>query len=110
MKNKGIYDHLFNCFEREEDFNSSKVTVNALKAVLPQVVQSELTDRQRMCLQLRFEALMSQQEIAQRLGFSQPTVSRHLKKAVHTVSNRLRYCKSALGRANAEWLRYLELD
>lgn len=52
--------------------------------------------------------MMSQQEIARELHVSQPTVSRHLKTALGTLSNRLYYCKSALSRANDSWIKYLE--
>ena len=47
-------------------------------------------------------------EIARELHVSQPTVSRHLKTALGTLSNRLYYCKSALSRANDSWIKYLE--
>ncbi len=95
------------CETDEKGFNCNKATISALKAVMPQVIQRELTEKQRRCLELRFGRLMSQQEIADELNLSQPTVSRHLKSAVSTLSNRLYYCKSALSRANASWLKYL---
>lgn len=109
MKKRNVADYFFvNCSPDDSSFNSNKATITALKAVLPQVIEHELTQQQRKCLELRFCELMSQTEIAEKLGLSQPTVSRHLKKAMRTVSNRLHYCKSALSRANAAWIKYTE--
>lgn len=109
MKKRNAADYFFvNCSPDNRDLNSNKATITALKAVLPQVIEHELTQQQRKCLELRFCELLSQSEIAEKLGLSQPTVSRHLKKAIRTVSNRLQYCKSALSRANAAWLKYNE--
>lgn len=109
MRKRNMADYFFvNCSPDDGDFNCSRATITALKAVLPQVIEHELTGQQRKCLEMSFCELMSQQEIAEKLGLSQPTVSRHLKKAIRTVSNRLHYCKSALSRANAAWLKYTE--
>lgn len=108
MKRKRMSDYfLINCEPGESGFNCSRATKTALKEVLPQIIMHELTEQQRKCIELRFSDLLSQQEIAQRLNLSQPTVSRHLRRAMQTVSNRLGYCRSALSRANAEWLKYI---
>lgn len=90
------------------DADSLVISKNALKSVLPQILMNELTPRQRKCLTMRFSQLMTQEQIAEELKLSQPTVSRHLKKAVDIVANRLNYCMSALDRATADWLNHLE--
>lgn len=109
MNKRPFRDNFFvNCETDDKEFNCNKATISALREVMPQVIQRELTEKQRKCLELRFGELMSQREIAEKLDLSQPTVSRHLKSAMRTLSNRLYYCKSALSRANASWLKYLE--
>lgn len=109
MKKIPITDYLYADSETgAQQLNCSRATRSALKAVLPQVIRRELTPQQRRCLELRFGKMMSQQEIARELHVSQPTVSRHLKTALGTLSNRLYYCKSALSRANDSWIKYLE--
>lgn len=107
MNKRKLNDYFLLICREEEDFNSARVSKSALKAVLPQIMAGELTAQQRKCLELRFCDALSQREIAQQLGLSQPTVRRHLKCAVKTVANRLGYCRSALSRANAAWQNYL---
>lgn len=109
MKRRNLVDYLYTRFcSVEPELDTAGVKKAAMKAVLPEIIANELTERQRRCLSMRFSDRMTQEEIAEQLELSQPTVSRHIKKAVGTVANRLHYCMSALDRAGADWLKYLE--
>ena len=109
MKQNNLSEYFNNHFcPLQTDVDSLVISKNALKSVLPEILTNELTQRQRNCLNMRFSQLMTQEQIAEELKLSQPTVSRHLKKAVDIVANRLNYCMSALDRATADWLKNLE--
>lgn len=109
MKRKNFVDCICtDFFAAGGDIDVAGVNRAALKSLLPEILENELTAAQRRCLDMRFSDMMTQQEIARELKISQPAVSRHIKKAEATVANRLHYCMSALNRAGAGWLQRLE--
>lgn len=86
------------------DADTQKISRRAISSVLPLILKNDLTERQRMCLKLRYTDNLNQTEIARRLKISQPTVCRHLTTAKDIVNNRLSYCLVVLNRANRLWL------
>ncbi len=94
-------DELYNGFsyEKTEGYDREKARQRALKKVLPYIMKNELTERQRICLQYKYAAKMSQGEIAERLHLSQPTVSRHINTAKDIVNGELKYCYFAVSSA-----------
>jgi len=58
--------------------------------------QGELTQRQMQCVRMYYAEQKTVSEIAQELGVSPPTVSRHLKKARFRLKKILQYCYPSL--------------
>ncbi len=79
--------------------NYKSISKQAIKQVLPIIIEQDLTERQRICIEKRFYEGKTQHEIADELLLSQPTVSRHIKTAQEVIRNRLYYCNAALERA-----------
>ena len=75
----------------------------AFAVVLPEIMDNELTEIQAKCLKMKYIKKMTQTEIAEALGISQPTVSRHISAAAKTVNTVLRYCYIALTKALFEY-------
>lgn len=92
-----------NRFEPSE-IDSQKISKEAVRSVLPIILKNDLTERQAVCLNLRYVQGLSQTEIAKRLHLSQPTVSRHISCAKDIVNNRLSYCFVAINKANNMWI------
>ncbi len=84
-----------------DDFNRAKRTAFAL--ILPKIMEGELTDRQRECIKMKYIRNMTQSEIADKLGISQPSVSRHIVSAKGIINDRLKYCYLALTKALYEY-------
>ncbi len=83
------------------DFSSAKRKAFAL--ILPKIMDNELTDRQRTCVKMKYINHMTQAEIADRLGISQSSVSRHIFSAKKIINDRLNYCYLALTKALYEY-------
>ncbi len=92
-----------NQFEPAE-IDSQKISKAAISSVLPLILKNDLTDRQRICLKMKYVNGMSQIEIAKKLHLSQPTVSRHIFYAKEIVNNRLSYCLLAINKTNSLWI------
>ncbi len=84
--------------------DTQAVTRRALLAVLPLVMEKELSPRQRICLRAFYVDGKSQTEIARGLGLSQATVSHHIHAAKAAANRLLRYCQIAVAKANDCWL------
>lgn len=80
----------------QDSFNAKK---RALGTVIPHIVENELTKQQRNCFNAKYLQNKTQQEIAESLHLSQPTVSRHINTARDTVNNILKYCYLAATKA-----------
>ncbi|WP_312695336.1 sigma-70 family RNA polymerase sigma factor [Caproiciproducens sp.] len=52
-----------------------------MRRALRRAMEGELTERQRDCIRLRYFEQKSVQEVAEAMGITPPTVSKHLKKA-----------------------------
>lgn len=89
-----------------DDIDSQQISKSAIESVLPLILKNDLTERQRVCLKMRYVQGLGQTEIARRLHLSQPTVCRHISLAKAIVNNRLSYCIVALNRANNLWLKW----
>ncbi len=92
------------------DADSQKISRRAISSVLPLILKNDLTEKQRICLKLKYTDNLNQTEIARRLRISQPTVCRHLTSAKEIVNNRLSYCLVVLNRANKMWIDYENSD
>ncbi len=80
------------------------VTRRALLAVLPLIMEKELSPRQRTCLRAFYVDGKSQTEIARGMGLSQATVSHHIHAAKAAANRLLHYCQIAVAKANDCWL------
>ncbi len=74
---------------REESSNRSDLEI--VRSVLRRAIRRELTPRQLECVQFYFYQKMTQEQIAQALGISKPTVCRHLQKAKLRLKRALSY-------------------
>ena len=86
------------------EIDSQKISKAAVRSVLPIILKNDLTERQAVCLNLRYVQGMSQTEIAKKLHLSQPTVSRHICCAKEIVNHRLSYCLAAINKVNSLWI------
>lgn len=97
------------CFSKnevsEDGFDEQKITMAAMKTVLPLVMENELTAKQRSCLYMFYVGGKTQTEIASALGLSQPTVSHHIVTAKAISNKTLKYCLVAVAKANECWLK-----
>lgn len=81
----------------------SEAKRKAFAHTLPKIMENELTERQRVCIRLKYVNNLTQKEIAKKLGISQPSVSRHIVSAKSIVNDRLKYCYIALSKALYEY-------
>ncbi len=94
----GEYDEFDEC-----GYDEQKILQNSLKFILPQIVERELTQKQRICFEQFYIRRKSQNEIARMLRLSQPTVSRHLKSAESIVNRIGMYCIYGIKKTNEQW-------
>lgn len=66
--------------------------LNQMKHVLYVALNSELTSRQRECLELYYYKDMKMCEIASFLSVAPSTVTRHIKAAERKLKNLAKYC------------------
>ena len=94
-------DEIYNgcCYDNTEGYDRGRARLYALKKVLPHIMDNELTERQRVCLKFKYVHNKKQDEIAELLKLSQPTVSRHINTAKDIVNNELKYCYYAVSSA-----------
>jgi len=64
--------------------------------VLRQAMQGELTERQQACVRLRYFDGKSLREVADAIGVTPPTASKHLKKARARLGKVMGYSFSRL--------------
>jgi len=83
-------------FDGEEGYDRERAERAAVAKLLPVIMERELTKRQSVCLRYHYIHGKSQQEIAEILQLSQPTVSRHLQAAKRIVNEELAYCYAAM--------------
>lgn len=80
---------VFNNFDNV--MNDNSVIWDACRKELPYIMDNELTTMQSLCVKGLFFDGLKQREIAEKLGISQPTVSRHIQNATEILLNRLNY-------------------
>ncbi len=61
-----------------------------MTATLKAIIREELTERQRVCLKMRYLKKMKVCDIAAELGILPPTVCKHLKKARARIAGIMR--------------------
>ncbi len=95
------------------DFNSSldreKAHQTAFSTVIPLIIDNELTEKQSVCFRYKYLSGKSQQEIADLLHLSQPTVSRHINSAKDVINSSLKYCFIALSKGFDEYERLCDM-
>lgn len=94
----GEYDVFDKC-----GYDEQKILRKSLSFVLPQIVERELTQKQRLCFEMFYMNKKTQCEIAQILCLSQPTVSRHIKSAENIINRIGKYCILGIKKANEQW-------
>lgn len=72
----------------EAEYTLEKET---LLSYLRNIIEYELTEKQKFCIRRYYFEGKSMREIAKELGITEPTVSRHLKKARLRLENSVRY-------------------
>ena len=86
-----------------KDFEKAKKKANSL--VLPYIIDQKLTEKQQVCIKYKYDLGKNQQEIANMLHLSQPTVSRHIASAKKILNDDLKYCFAAVTAALGEYDR-----
>ncbi len=96
----GDYDAFDKC-----GYDEQKILRKSLSFVLPQIVERELTQKQRLCFEMFYMNKKTQGEIAHILRLSQPTVSRHIKSAENIINRIGMYCIYCINKTNEQWER-----
>jgi len=103
MKHKLVsFDEIKN-FIADEDFTFSatnSVEIKRTIRLMNTAIKTELTNRQRKCLELYYFQGYTQTEIGAMLGITGATVCRHIKKAQKAIRRLMRY--SGLGSENLD--------
>lgn len=88
-----------------EGYDKERARQKAFQAIIPLILSNELTEKQSVCIRYRYLSGMNQQEIAEKLRLSQPTVSRHITTGKDVINTSLKYCYIALNKALDEYDR-----
>lgn len=88
-----------------DGYDREKAKQKAFATIVPIIMKNELTQKQSLCMQYKYINNKTQQEIAEVLKISQPTVSRHINSAKEIMNNSLSYCYIALTKAIDEYER-----
>ena len=75
----------------KESFCGEDINYKKMVGSLKNIVNGELTEKQRRCLWLYYGEMMKMQDIANDLGIGVSSVSRHIKKAKLRVEKTMRY-------------------
>ena len=92
-------------YSQLDGYDREKAKQKAFQAVVPLIMNNELTQKQSVCLRYKYINNKNQAEIAEILQLSQPTVSRHISTAKEIMNNSLQYCYIALTKAIDEYER-----
>lgn len=90
-------------YSKLDGYDKERAKQKAFAAVVPLIMDNELTQKQSICLRYKYINNKNQAEIAEILQLSQPTVSRHISTAKDIVNNSLQYCYIALTKAIDEY-------
>ncbi len=75
----------------KELFSDEDVNYRKMIGSLKNIVNGELTEKQRKCVWLYYGEMMKMKDIANELGIGISSVSRHIKKAKLRVEKTMRY-------------------
>ena len=92
-------------YSQLDGYDREKAKQKAFQAVVPLIMNNELTQKQSVCLRYKYINNKNQAEIAELLQLSHPTVSRHISTAKEIMNNSLQYCYIALTKAIDEYER-----
>lgn len=90
-------------YEYETNTGNS-FTVGVMKNMIPIILEKELTDRQRECIELAYFKNMSQRQVAKKLWLTQPTVKKHIDNGCERMRNILKYCFYAVEKTETFYL------
>lgn len=77
-----------------EEFTSGESNKQQLKKIMkfmPEIIENELTEKQKLCVDLYYFKGMTLEEIASAYSVNPATVSRHLKRARTRIGKLLKY-------------------
>ena len=80
------YKSIYQIYNTE---NNNNTLLKILKQGLKYSIMNNLSTKQRQCLMLSIVYNNTQEEIAQKLSLTQPTVSKHIKSAIRKVNKDL---------------------
>ena len=80
----------FNKFKYRNNGSNSK-EYNKILKILPQIIENELTDKQKICLNLYYYHNLNTVKIANKLGVYPSTVWRHIKNSKKRIKNIMKY-------------------
>ena len=84
------------CMPIDLQDNDNTNQIRALINTIPQIVDSELTERQKRVVDLILFKNLKQTQDAELLGISQPTVNRSYKSAIIKLQKYMFFCNECL--------------
>lgn len=85
---------------REEASDSNTANIEAIRYVMPIIIENELTEKQKACFKMKFYDNMTQEDIAKSLNLTQPTISKNINAAKREVRKYLHYSLLAAKRTS----------
>ncbi len=76
---------------RKNNFSEKDINHKKMLSSLKNIIQGELTQKQRMCLLLYYGEKMKMREISLKLGICVSSVSRHIKKGKQRIKKTMEY-------------------
>lgn len=75
----------------EGKYDDNSANIEAIRYVMPIIIENELTEKQKACFKMKFFENMTQEEIAKKLNLTQPTISKSINSAKKSVRKYLHY-------------------
>ena len=72
-------------------FTQDKSKMDIIRPALHSILQNQLTDKQRLCVEMYYFENQNTTKIAQRLGTTRANVSKHIRRALNNMEHSMRY-------------------